>query len=171
MAGVGPAPKAPDQRARRNKDVLQLRVLPAQATEQPSLPTIYFDVEIETPEGDKKVVKRRFNWPLATRGWWGMLAQHPLAPEFTDLDWSYLAETALIHAHFWKGDMRVASELRLREAKYGFTPEDRARLRLQFAIANTAEIEATERLAAHTNDQTPGSSRDRARGIARRETA
>ncbi|MCC2031820.1 phage terminase small subunit [Microbacterium allomyrinae] len=170
MAGRGPAPKASDQRARRNKDVLQLRVLPATATTQPSLPTIYFDVEIERPGEAKETVKRRFNWPTATRGWWSMLAHHPLAPEFTDLDWSYLAETALIHAHFWKGDMRVASELRLREAKYGFTPEDRARLRLQFAIANTAEIEAKERLKAH-HDQAPGSSRDRARGIARRDTA
>ncbi|MDF2578447.1 MAG: hypothetical protein K0S49_26 [Microbacterium sp.] len=168
MAGRGPAPKAPDQRARRNKDAVQLRVLPATATRQPSLPTIYFDVEIEDAAGNKQVVKRRFNWPTATRGWWEMLGQHPLAPEFTDLDWSYLAETALIHAHFWKGDMRVASELRLREAKYGFTPEDRARLRLQFAIANTAEIEAKERLDAH---QAPGSARDRARGITRREPA
>lgn len=147
---------------------MQLRVVAATATDQPSLPTIYFDVEVERPDGSKETVKRRFVWPKATRDWWSMLGEHPLAPEFTELDWSYLAETALIHAHFWKGDMRVASELRLREAKYGFTPEDRARLRLQFAIANTAEIEAHERREAH---QQPGSARDRARGVARREPA
>jgi hypothetical protein len=167
VAGRGPAPKAPDQRARRNKEVVQLRVLEAHATTQPPLPTIYFDVEIEDASGSKQIVKRRFNYPKATQDWWKMLGQHPLSPEFTDLDWSYLAETALIHAHFWKGDMRVASELRLREAKYGFTPEDRARLRLQFAIATTAEIEAKER----TEAPQPGTSRDRARGITRRETA
>lgn len=146
MAGRGPAPKSPNQRARRNKDV-ELRVLEIQPTVQPELPTLYF------------VADEQFSWPQMTQDWWVMLAGHPLAKEFTELDWAYLAETALIHAHFWRGDMKLAGELRLREAKYGFTPEDRARLRMQFALATGAEVETA------TKVELAMSARDRMRGI------
>ena len=40
------------------------------------------------------------------------------------------------------GDMGVAGELRLRAAKFGVTPEDRARLRIQIVVADKAEAEA-----------------------------
>lgn len=125
MAGRGPAPKDPAKRARRNADVLPLRVLEAVIAEKPELPA--FPVE-------------GHSWPAATVAWWGLLDLHPLAREFTDMDWSYLADTALLHAAFWGGNLGLASELRLREAKYGFTPEDRARLRIQFAQATEAEV-------------------------------
>lgn len=39
-------------------------------------------------------------------------------------------DTALLHAELWSGNGAVASELRLRVAKFGATPEDRARLRM-----------------------------------------
>ncbi len=35
-----------------------------------------------------------------------------------------------MHAEFWLGNRSLAAELRLRVAKFGATPEDRARLRL-----------------------------------------
>ena len=158
-----------------------MRTLQATSSLQPSLPTIYFDVVLVVGDtaGCKRcqsktrcpahtqVVKRRFSWPKATQDWWAMLSQyHPLAPEFTRLDWSYLAETALIHAHFWKGDLKLAPELRLREAKYGFTPEDRARLRLTFAVASVAEADAVDRGEAR-EAAAAASSRDRARGVHR----
>lgn len=59
-----------------------------------------------------------------------MLDSHPLRPTFTPTDWAFLLSTARIHAAFWDGDMKAASELRLRESKYAFTPEDRARMRI-----------------------------------------
>jgi hypothetical protein len=88
-----------------------------------------------------------------------MLAHHPLAGEFFDADWSYLLDTALIHAAFWKGNVTVAGELRLREAKYGFTPEDRAKLRIFSAAAVEGESKA------HEARERVQSSRDRMRGI------
>lgn len=44
----------------------------------------------------------------------------------------------------WAGDTKLAGELRLRVAKFGATPEDRARLKIQFAAADEAE-DRTER--------------------------
>lgn len=142
MPGRGPAPKPADKRARRNADVVALRVVEAEPAEKPDLP----EFEVETSV-DGELVMVPFVWPAATRGWWAMLDAHPLAPEFTDLDWSYLLDTALLHAQYWRGQTKHAAELRLREAKYGFTPEDRLRLRLQFAQAAGAEVETAQRVS------------------------
>lgn len=65
---------------------------------------------------------------------WGRSAQ---AETFTATDWSFLLDTALMHHAMWsKGQWTLAAEVRLRVAKYGATPEDRARLRMVFADAD-----------------------------------
>jgi hypothetical protein len=160
MAGVGPAPKDPSRRARRNKDVVQLRVVEVQPAGRPDLPE--FDVELKR-DGESVMVP--FQWPAATRDWWEMLDLHPLKNEFTELDWSFLMDTARFHAAFWHGNLEAGKEVRLREAKYGFTPEDRARLRIQFAQAMSAEAETVRKV-----DQVQ-SARDRMKGITRRDSA
>ena len=68
-----------------------------------------------------------------------MWADSPLADDFTSTDWSELLDTATLHARLWMGVASVAPELRLRVAKFGATPEDRARLRITFAQADEAE--------------------------------
>lgn len=136
MAGRGPAPKDPSKRARRNKEPAPLKVLPAVVVEQPKLPTIYVDAVDE----NGNPCKRRFHWPKITRQWWRMWADSPLSRDYTDTDWSFLLDTALIHARYWAtGNTGLAAELRLRVAKFGATPEDRARLRITFATADAAE--------------------------------
>lgn len=140
MAGNGPAPKNPSKRARKNVDIAPVRyIAPARVVVQPDLPE--FEVEVRPKDGEPYMVP--YLWPDATRGWWAMLADHPLVNEFFDTDWAYLLDTALIHAGFWKGNMSLAGELRLREAKYGFTPEDRAKLRIFSAAAVEGESKAT----------------------------
>ena len=139
MAGIGPAPKHPSARARRNKQS-ELRLIVAEPVEQPPLPD--FDVQVEQ---DGELVSQTFKWPQRTRDWWQMWADSPLSAEFTSTDWSELLDTALIHAKFWSGDVKVAGELRLRVAKFGATPEDRARLKIQFAQADEAETRAARR--------------------------
>ena len=126
MAGRGPAPKDPSKRARTNKDPLGMRVITADPVEQPDLPEVVVNGE-------------PFVWPARTVAWWKMWGDSPLADDFTSTDWSELLDTAFIHAQFWSGDMKVAGELRLRVAKFGATPEDRARLRIQFAAADEAD--------------------------------
>ena len=145
MAGRGPQPKDPSKRARRNSEVSGLRVITAEPTRQPNLPVLFF------PDEDGK--KKRFAWPEITKRWWSMWRDSPLSGEFTATDWSELLDTALLHARFWSGEFKLAGELRLRVAKFGATPQDRARLRIQFAMAT--EIE--DRVAPPTT----GSSRDR----------
>jgi hypothetical protein len=72
-----------------------------------------------------------YDWPDATLTWWQTWRASAQASKFTDTDWSFLIDTAVLHAEFWLGNRSVAGELRLRAAKFGATPEDRARLRLQ----------------------------------------
>lgn len=88
---------------------------------------------------------RGLPWPIETGKWWNMWAEHPLAKEFTESDWLFLKDTAVLHGRFWYGDMTVAGELRLRVAKFGATPEDRARLRIQFAVAEKSEADAASK--------------------------
>ncbi|MBC9954934.1 hypothetical protein ICM05_09820 [Leucobacter sp. cx-42] len=140
MAGRGPAPKNPSTRARRNSGGADMRIIEADPVEQPSLPE--FDIQVER---DGELISQTFTWPERTREWWQMWADSPLSAEFTSTDWSELLDTALIHAKFWGGDLKVAGELRLRVAKFGATPEDRARLKIQFAAADEAEDRTKKR--------------------------
>ena len=157
VAGRGPQPKDPAKRARRNKEPAPLKVLPAVRVTQPSLPTIYVDAG---GDADGRPRKKRFNWPKVTRRWWRMWGESPLSADYTDTDWSFLMDTALIHARYWQGETRLAGELRLRVAKFGATPEDRARLRIAFAVAEDAEAGD----AAPSARVVAASARSRARG-------
>lgn len=138
MAGRGPAPKDPSTRARRNR-APEMRVIAAEPVAQPALPTIEVEKDGELVE---------FVWPARTLEWWRMWAESPLSAEFTSTDWSELMDTALLHARFWRGDVKQAGELRLRVAKFGATPEDRARLKITFAAANEAEEKQGTRQAS-----------------------
>lgn len=131
MAGRGPQPKDSGTKRRRNKDPMGMRIIEIEPISQPALPTVYFHNE----EGERK----RFYWPTVTKAWWKMWKDSPLSEDFTETDWSELRDTALLHARFWMGETKVASEIRLRTAKFGATPEDRARLRIQFAVAENIE--------------------------------
>ena len=130
MAGRGPQPKDPSRRARTNSDPIPLRIITAAPMVQPDLPTVMVETDGELTE---------FVWPAVTLEWWQMWADSPLSADFTSTDWSELRDTAKLHAEFWQGKSSVASELRLRVAKFGATPEDRARLRITFAQADEAE--------------------------------
>lgn len=88
------------------------------------------------------------DWHPQTLIWWAIWGNSELADDFTMVEWNYLTETALLQNEFWNGDMKVASELRLRAAKFGATPEDRARLRIQVVSAVEAEEKAEARAHA-----------------------
>lgn len=132
MAGMGPPPKANGRKVRRNQDTVPTTVVRFERAEQPELPD-------DIP------------WPEATQRWWRMCGDSPLAENFGVTDWDFLLDTALLHAQYWSGDTSKAAEIRLRVAKFGATPEDRARLRIQFADAD----EKTGAQAAE--DQRPSS--------------
>lgn len=119
-----------------------MRILPAIIAEQPDLPTRY-----KAKDEEDGTWRDEVEWPTVTVRWWSMWRDSPLSSGFTFNDWSFLMDTALIHAEFWEGNTKLAPELRLREAKFGATPEDRARLRITFAQAEEAETKTVARRA------------------------
>lgn len=112
MAGRGPTPKDPDQRRRRNGT--------------PELTVIVTDGKVRGPK-----LPATHEWPPQTVAWWETWRTSAQAAKFTKTDWAFLLDTAVLHADFWLGDRSVAAELRLRAAKFGATPEDRARLKIE----------------------------------------
>ncbi|WP_084031199.1 hypothetical protein [Mycobacterium avium] len=125
----GPIAKDPGTRARTNPERIPFKLVEIPNVEQPDLPE-YFRYE-----------GRRIKFPARTLEWWAQWNGSPLAQGFTDHDWSYLMDTAVLHAQFWLGlgSVKIAGELRQRLAKFGVTPADRARLRIMFVTADEAE--------------------------------
>lgn len=123
MAGRGPAPKDPARRRRRNADAAPLVTLEA-------------DDELRGPELPAGVLGEDdgepVDWHPMTKLWWESWRTSAQAQTFTATDWLFLTDTALMHHTMWaKGRWEFASEVRLRAAKFGATPEDRARLKIQ----------------------------------------
>lgn len=119
MAGRGPAPKDPTKRRRRNSDPAPAATVNADGrTRGPGLPAgVLPDDEV---------------WHPRTVSWWQTWRKSAQAQTFTGTDWDFLIDTALMHHIMWtKGRWEFASEIRLRAGKFGATPEDRMRLRIQ----------------------------------------
>ena len=124
MPGRGPMPSDPATRRRRNVDPPGAAVAAdgeVLGFDLPDLPSVVTDDGFEVAR----------HWPALTVRWWERWRRSPQAKTFTETDWDFLLETALLHRAFVMGDLKQAAELRLRVAKFGATPEDRMRLRLQ----------------------------------------
>lgn len=123
MPGRGPAPKDPSKRRRRNATEPETVVVPDDELRGPELPA---GVLGEDENGEP------VDWHPMTRLMWDAWRRSPQAQTFIETDWVSLIDTALMHHTMWaKGKWEFASEVRLRAAKYGATPEDRARLKLR----------------------------------------
>ncbi|WP_455713719.1 phage terminase small subunit [Streptomyces uncialis] len=134
MAGRGPAPKDPSKRRRRNASEPETVVAP--------------DDELRGPELPTGILPDDADWHPRTVQWWQTWRQSPQASTFIDTDWDFLLDTALLHHVMWtKGRWEFASEVRLRAAKYGATPEDRARLKLKVDAPSTASQAPVQRPA------------------------
>ena len=112
MAGKGAPPNEDSIRSKDHKDIVE-----------------------RTKVGKSKAVRgfdlpESFTWHSQTVAWWANWRISPLTEIFGTTDWDFLLETAVLHTALWTGNNSVASELRLRVAKFGATPEDRQRLRL-----------------------------------------
>jgi hypothetical protein len=120
MAGRGPAPKAVRSRsndtARREAEVTEVEA----------------DGELYGPELPEGVLPDGASWHPRTVALWDSLRSLPLLKNELDLGWEFLLDTALMHHTMWsKGRWEFASEVRLRLAKFGATPEDRMRLKIK----------------------------------------
>lgn len=122
------ARKDPDVRARNNPENRPFKIVETVRVEQPPLPAGFpYD-------------GRRIKWPEQTLTWWAHWKESVLTSGFTEHDWDYLLDTAVYHAKHWLGlDSKAGAELRQRLAKFGVTPEDRAKLRIVLVDAENKE--------------------------------
>lgn len=128
MAGNGPAPK---KNRSRKRDTDKRRAVKADgALHGFPLPDDVLPIDKDTNE--------REQWHPQTVRWWDHWRSSPQAVDMlTEPDWDFLLDTALIHHNFWtNGRWEFANELRLRAAKFGATPEDRLRLKIEIAPDN-----------------------------------
>jgi hypothetical protein len=119
MAGRGSAPKETRSRARDTK------------RRDAELNRVEADGDVRGPELPEGVLDGE-SWHPRTVQWWETWRRSPQAQMFTETDWDFLLDTALMHHTMWdKKRWEFAAELRLRAGKFGATPEDRMRLKMK----------------------------------------
>lgn len=122
MAGRGPVPK---EKHARERDDSELTVVVAPAARFRELPNDLLDGEA---------------WHPATIRWWNTWAESPLTANLPEVDWCELEACAVLHHQFMrKRTFTLASEIRLRVAKFGATPEDRMRLKVKIETPTQAD--------------------------------
>jgi hypothetical protein len=89
------------------------------------------------------------DWPEQTQALYEALRRDPIAQALTDADWHHVIDTMSLHRLLWTDEpsnaIKVASEVRLRLAQLGITPESRLRLRMLIASPD----ERAEQLRPH----------------------
>lgn len=83
---------------------------------------------------------RRLVWPVETKRWWATVATMPHCVLWTDADWQFAFDTALVAAAFHAGNTRLATELRNREKTMGTTVEARRDLRIRYRVTEPNEV-------------------------------
>nr|WP_202546313.1 hypothetical protein [Streptomyces sp. SID2119] len=145
MAGRGPAPKDPSKRRRRNAADPETVIVPDGEIRGPELPEGVLGIDSKTGEPHE--------WHPMTVAWWQTWRESPQASTFTATDWSFLLDTALMHHNFWaKAQWTLGAEVRLRAAKFGATPEDRARLKLKVDDPTSAPQRPAQAPAGNVSD-------------------
>jgi hypothetical protein len=133
MAGRGPAPTGDRSRDRDNKETVKL----------------VSDGKRRGPALPRNVLKDRAGksiaWHPMTVRWWNHWRESPQALRMmTGPDWDFLLDTALMHHEMWSAKKwELAAEVRLRVQKFGATPEDRSRLRVEIGVGLPNEAPAT----------------------------
>ena len=80
------------------------------------------------------------SWPAATKRWWKAIRRMPHCILWADSDWSFALDTAILSAHFHRGDIKVAAELRQRERIIGTTVDSRRDLRIRYVPEAQEEV-------------------------------
>ena len=138
MAGNGPPPKDPAKRARANKDPIPLRVVHIEPARQPALIDAIGELNPAT----------EMPWTSGTLLLWDALGEIPTTSNLVSAQWLLLARAMILDDALLAGSLSAASEARLQLAKFGIAPDDVARLRIQFATAETVEAAAPRRASA-----------------------
>ena len=76
--------------------------------------------------------RSRQRWHSETCTWWKAVRHMPHCRLWTETDWRFALETALLVEDLCRGELNRAAELRLRSAKLGLTHEDRLKSRIRY---------------------------------------
>lgn len=144
MAGVGPPPKHPGARQRRNKTSTHALLTPLTEEEAE---------EATVPE----LPPREDDWHGMTREWWRDIWMSPMSPEFDPSDIHGLYVLAGVVDDFWraktaKDRQAAASEIRLQSVRYGLSPIDRRRLQWEIEKTEEAQDRGKKRRARTADD-------------------
>jgi hypothetical protein len=133
MAGRGPAPA--EKHTRKSNDQQNISLVSDGKLRGPVLPRTAMG-----KDADGKLIP----WHPITVKWWNNWRKSPQSLRMmTAPDWDYLLDTARIHHEFWSsGRWELAAELRLRAAKFGATPDDRARLKIEISTGGAPNADA-----------------------------
>jgi hypothetical protein len=93
--------------------------------EKPALPETR---EVINKAGDVSV----YPMPEATKDWWESTTSMPHCVLWSDSDWAFCSDTALVHAQAVTGVISAMSELRQREKILGCTYDSRRDLRIRY---------------------------------------
>ncbi|MFC8099427.1 hypothetical protein [Streptomyces sp. NPDC057363] len=77
------------------------------------------------------------------RRFWKTWSTAPQTATWVETDWAELEITTKLVDEFFKGDTKLAGEIRQRVAKWGATVEDRNRLRMKIEESNESPGEGT----------------------------
>jgi len=142
----GPPPK--EQKRRRNKPP-STTLLPARSEIHLRAPTL--------PER-----RDGLGWCPEVRDLWVEIWHSPMATQFDVVDLHALLRYMELVQRFWTAELdtretlSVASELRLQGALFGFTPQDRARLKWDIERGEQAdESSARRRATPRKNERDP----------------
>lgn len=106
---------------------------------------IRFDVAFKPSD------KMGTSWNALTKEWYDKMRVSPFAHTYTDLDWMYLIDTAIIHHMFMMTkSSRYFMEFRQRVGQFGVTPAERQRLRwvvdeYEHVLEEPNQVEATNK--------------------------
>lgn len=134
MAGMGPPPKNPATRQRRNKSQgRDFRVVEIRPAAQPTLGAVFGGTNPAT----------RKPWRAFTRKLWESLADHPATQTHTLSQWHMLAHAVALEEASVLG-IGSPSEGRLRISKHFIEPDDLMRGRILTVQVEQAEQEAAK---------------------------
>lgn len=115
----------------------------AEWTDVPNLP-------YQGPSPNLPKLRGRQKWHELVEQWWENLRHMPHCITWTETDWQFALETALMKQQFWldyqAGEMKTtaATEIRRREDQIGTTSEARRKLRIRYVDVAPDEVDLPE---------------------------